>query len=189
MRNTSNNYFIKKEKEKEKREDDKNINEYFYQTFNNNNNNKYTNDTLQIEKINSFKLSNKINTQNIFNKTTKRKLFKSSSAADINKIKCPIMFNKMPGRDRKVIFKENLNEVNYTPNYDITRPHIPATIFKHTFNYSNFKKYITGKIIRSYCYTPDKYFILEMKKSMENEANKNKKNKIINNDYNIINYN
>ena len=91
----------------------------------------------------------------------------------------------MPGRDRKIVFKEELNEVNYTPNYDITRAHVPATIFRHTFDYNKFKKYVTGKIIRSYLYTPDNYFILEMKKSMENENKTNKSNKILNNNYNI----
>ena len=44
---------------------------------------------------------------------------------------------------------------------------------------------MTGKIIRSYLYTPDNYFILEMKKSMENENKTNKSNKILNNNYNI----
>ena len=129
-------------------------------------------------------------TSSNFNKTTtKRRLFKqSASVSDINKIKCPIVFNRMPGRDRKIVVTSRLNEVNYNPKYDITRPHVPATIFKHSFDYSKFKKYITGKIIRSYCFTPDKYFVLEINKNMENNnvpKEKNKKKK----DYNILNYN
>ena len=176
-----------KEKEKESNEKNRKTseNEYLYQTFNSNNKLRYMNDILQIQKINSFKLSKKLSAQPYFNKKTKGKLYKSSSAPNINKIRCPIVFNKMPGRDRKIVFKEELNEVNYTPNYDITRAHVPATIFRHTFDYSKFKKYVTGKIIRSYLYTPDNYFILEMKKSMENENKTNKSNKILNNNYNI----
>ena len=109
-------------------------------------------------------------------------------AQRFHKIKCPIVFNRMPGRDRKIVVTSRLNEVNYNPKYDITRPHVPATIFKHSFDYSKFKKYITGKIIRSYCFTPDKYFVLEINKNMENNnvpKEKNKKKK----DYNILNYN
>ena len=82
----------------------------------------------------------------------------------------------MPGRDRKVVEESGLDDVNYTPNYDIIRPHVPATIFKHSFNFSKFKKYITGKIIRNYCFTPDQYFVLEINKNME-KNNKNLKHK------------
>ena len=153
--------------------------------------NKYTNTNgfLQIEKINSFKISKKLTTSN-FNKTiTKRRLIKpSSSVPDYNKIKCPIVFNKMSGRERKILITSRYKEVNYTPKYDITRPHVPSTTFKHSFDCSKFKKFITGKLIRSYCFTPDKYFIIEINKNLENKNIHNAKNKK-NKDHNIINYN
>ena len=207
--NSADNLSIKRYQNKldnAKKRKEKNKNDNIIKKFDNNINNmniiplsqtvynphKYTtlNGFLQIEKINSFKISKKLMTSSNFNKTTtKRRLLKqSSSVSDINKIKCPIVFNRMPGRDRKVVITSKLNEVNYTPKYDITRPHVPATIFKHSFDYSKFKKYITGKIIRSYCFTPDKYFVLEINKNMENNNIPkviNKKNK----DYNILNYN
>ena len=207
--NSADNLSIKRYQNKldnAKKKKDKNKNDNIIKKFDNNINNmniiplsqtvynphKYTtlNGFLQIEKINSFKISKKLTTSSNFNKTTtKRRLLKqSASVSDINKIKCPIVFNRMPGRDRKVVITSKLNEVNYTPKYDITRPHVPATIFKHSFDYSKFKKYITGKIIRSYCFTPDKYFVLEINKNMENNNIPkviNKKNK----DYNILNYN
>ena len=207
--NSADNLSIKRYQNKSdnaKKRKEKNKNDNFIKKFDNNINNmniiplsqtvynphKYTtlNGFLQIEKINSFKISKKLTTSSNFNKTTtKRRLLKqSASVSDINKIKCPIVFNRMPGRDRKVVITSKLNEVNYTPKYDITRPHVPATIFKHSFDYSKFKKYITGKIIRSYCFTPDKYFVLEINKNMENNDIPkviNKKNK----DYNILNYN
>ena len=97
----------------------------------------------------------------------------------------------MPGRDRKIGISNDYKEVDYTPNYDITRPHVPATLFKNSFDYTKFKKYITGKIIRSYCYSPDKYFVLEINKNMENDKDTkiSKKRNKTNKDKNIINYN
>ena len=97
----------------------------------------------------------------------------------------------MPGRDRKIVITNDYKQVDYHPKYDITRPHIPATLFKHSFDYNKFKKYITGKIIRSYCFTPDKYFIFEINKSLENDnvEKSAKKQKKTNKDSNIINYN
>ena len=154
--------------------------------------NKYStmNGFLQIEKINSFRILQNLATSSNFHRTTtkRRVLKKSSSVSDINKIKCPILFNKMPGRERKVVITPDYNEVNYTPKYDITRPHVPATIFKKSFDYSKFKKYITGKIIRSYCFTPDKYFILEINKNMDNNKKSNSSNKK-DKENNILNYN
>ena len=78
------------------------------------------------------------------------------------KIRCPVSFEKMPGR--KTIVNKPISEVTYTPNYNSIRPHIPSTIFRYRKTFQNLKKYITGKIIRSYCYTPDSYFILQINK-------------------------
>ena len=148
----------------------------------------YFDGNIQIQRVNSFYFLKKNSTPK-FNRTlTKRNLLKkSASATDINKIRCPVVFNRMPGRERKIIITEKYNEANYSPNYEITRPHIPATIFKHSFDYSKFKKFVIGKIIRSYCFTPDNYFIIEINKNMEN-ANKQKSLNKRKKDEDIINY-
>ena len=78
------------------------------------------------------------------------------------KLKCPVSFEKMPGR-KEIVNNQN-SEVSYSPNYNSIRPHIPSTIFRYRKTFQNFKKYITGKIIRSYCYTPDSYFIFQINK-------------------------
>ena len=96
------------------------------------------------------------------NKKTKSKLFSMSSSDNINKIRCPIVFNKMPGRDRNVVIMPNCRDVDYSPNYEIIRPHAPEITFKNRFDLNKFKKFMTGKIIRSYCLTPDKYFVFEI---------------------------
>ena len=161
-----------------------------YKTAYNMNKYNYFDGNIQIQRVNSFYFIKKNKSTNKFNKTiTKRRLLlkKSSSATDINKIRCPVVFNRMPGRERKIIISEKYNEANYSPNYEITRPHIPATIFKHSFDYSKFKKFVIGKIIRSYCFTPDNYFIIEINKNMEN-ANKQKSSNKRKKDDDIINY-
>ena len=140
------------------------------------------NDILNIEKLNMndiyFKnqtndrfYSNNINKKNIIHNYNKKKLSKCYSAENINKVRCPIVFNKMPGRDRKVVIEPYFNEINYSPNYEFIRPHVPATIFKPIFDCQKFKKYMTGKIIRSYCFTPDKYFVFEV--NQHKDKNKN----------------
>ena len=141
------------------------------------------NNLLNIEKVNPLNIDNKTNnkipqlnmnkTKNIDNKMNKKTLFKVSSADNINKVKCPIVFNKMPGRDRNVVIVPYCNEVDYSPNFEITRPHVPATIFKHSFDCQKFKKYMTGKIIRSYCFTPDNYFVFEVNKNKDKDKDKN----------------
>ena len=130
------------------------------------------NEILNIEKlnINDIYFKNQTNDKfyfsmhknNNINNAIKKKLTKCPSAENINKVRCPIVFNKMPGRDRKVVVEPYFNEINYSPNYEFTRPHVPSTIFKSTFDCQKFKKYMTGKIIRSYCFTPDKYFVFEV---------------------------
>ena len=160
----------------------------FSQTVYNPNKYNYYDGEIQIQRINSFYFLKKSSSPK-FNKTaTKKRLFKKSpSATDINKIRCPVVFNRMPGRERKIIITEKYNEANYSPNYEIMRPHIPATIFKHSFDYSKFKKYVIGKIIRSYYYSLDNYFVIEINKNMEN-AKKQKSSNKKKSDDNIINY-
>ena len=139
-------------------------------------------DIFSIEKLNMNNIYFKNKTNNNFysinfnknnniNNFRKKKLVKCSSAENINKVRCPIVFNKMPGRDRKVVIEPYFNEINYSPNYEFTRPHVPATIFKPTFDCQKFKKYMTGKIIRSYCFTPDKYFVFEVNQNKDKNKN------------------
>ena len=117
----------------------------------------------------NYYLSQRItNSTKYFNKN-KNKLIKNSSA---DNLRCPIIFDKMPGRDRPINFVDARWEgcrTNYNPDYNIIRPHVRSTIFKSKRKYQNFKKYITGKIIRSYCYSPDQYFVFEIKENKEND--------------------
>ena len=105
----------------------------------------------------------------------KKNRFRSSSLA---KLKNPIVFKKMMGREDILFSNNSFNLMSYFPNYESTMPHIPATIFKYHKNIQNFKKYINGKIIRGYNYSPEKYFVIEFQRSknkskiMDNEKRK-----------------
>ena len=101
-------------------------------------------------------------------KKNKKELFKNSS---MENLKCPILFDKMLGRDKHLnIFKGTKENslTMYYPDYNIIRPHIPSIIFNSERKYQQYKKYMTGKIIRSYCYNPDEYFVLEYNENKEN---------------------
>ena len=106
----------------------------------------------------------------------KKNRFRSSSLANLNKN--PIVFKKMMGREDGLFGNNSLNLMSYFPNYESTMPHIPSTIFKYHKNIQNFKKYINGKIIRGYHYSPEKYFVIEFQRSknkskiMDNEKRK-----------------
>jgi hypothetical protein len=106
----------------------------------------------------------------------KKNRFRSSSLANLNKN--PIVFKKMMGREDGLFGNKSFNIMSYFPNYESTMPHIPATIFKYHKDIQNFKKYINGKIIRGYHYSPEKYFVIEFQRSknkskiMDNEKRK-----------------
>ena len=106
------------------------------------------------------------------NRTTYKKIKKMpNKSSSMENLRCPIVFDRMPGRDRPINFVDGNKDAcksNYNPDYDIIRPHIPSTIFKCKRKFENFKKYITGKIIRSYCYSPDNYFVFEIKNNKDN---------------------
>ena len=106
------------------------------------------------------------------NRTTYKRIKKMpNKSSSMENLRCPIVFDKMPGRDRPINFVDGNKDAcksNYNPDYDIIRPHIPSTIFKCKRKFENFKKYITGKIIRSYCYSPDNYFVFEIKHNKDN---------------------
>ena len=86
-----------------------------------------------------------------------------------------ISFEKMRGRDDlKDGMINKSRDIFYQPNYDSTKPHIPSFFFKASCNTKDYKKYRVGKIIRSYIFEPDKYFILDINKNkIENKNPKN----------------
>ena len=103
---------------------------------------------------------------------------RSSSLGSLNRN--PVLFKKMLGRNDTLFNNQNLNLISYSPNYKSTMPHIPATIFKYKENEQNYKKYITGKIIRGYHYTSKKYFVIDYKNQNQNKKiNMNKEREII----------
>lgn len=98
----------------------------------------------------------------------KRNRFRSSSVANLNKNS--VVFRKMMGREDVLFGNNSLSLISYFPNYEVNMPHIPSTIFKYQKNVQNFKKYITGKIIRGYHYSPEKYFVIEFQRSKNKNA-------------------
>ena len=141
-----------------------------YKTRDNNRN-------ISIENSSKF---NYYSTQKINFKTKKRYSLKNMSMSNL---KCPIIFDKMQGRDEldeldkksKAVYR-----INYNPDYNALRPHIPTIKFKSVRQYQDFKKYINGKIIRSYWYNPQQYFVFEYKENKENDMNGNYGNIMLN---------
>jgi hypothetical protein len=88
-----------------------------------------------------------------------------------NGIKHSIYFKKMLGRKDDLFGEQAKNVIAYCPNYDFFRPHIPTTTFKYKKNDEDYKKYVTGKIIRGYKYSPEKYFVFEYKKNKPKKLN------------------
>ena len=66
-------------------------------------------------------------------------------------------------KDDIFIGEQPKNVIAYSPYYDFFRAHIPTTTFKYK-NDEDYKKYIIGKIIRGYNYSPEIYFVFEYKK-------------------------
>ena len=141
-----------------------------YKTRDNNRN-------ISLENSSKF---NYYSTQKINFKTKKRYSLKNMSMSNL---KCPIIFDKMQGRDEldeldkksKAVYR-----INYNPDYNALRPHIPTIKFKSVRQYQDFKKYINGKIIRSYWYNPQQYFVFEYKENKENDMNGNYGNIMLN---------
>ena len=136
-------------------------------------NNANDHDNAKREKFKSKSTNHKLgshlyNTQRAF-RNKKNDLIKKLSCENI---KCPIMFNKMQGRDRSINFVEGSKDsqrVTYNPDYNYIRPHVRSTIFKSKREFQDIKKYVTNKIIRSYYINPEQYFIFEYNKSKEDE--------------------
>ena len=85
-----------------------------------------------------------------------------------NTILTPIMiaFNKMSGRykKRKKTEKDILDNkaIEYKPNYDITLPHIKSIIFKSKMNQQDYKKFLLGKMLRSYKCNSNHYVVMDI---------------------------
>lgn len=102
-------------------------------------------------------------------------LHKSNSQLTIS---TPVMisFKKMMGRN---VIKKEKNEIEksdieYKPNYSSTLPHVRSFQFKSRGSRQNYKKYIVGKILRSYSFNSYGYYVMDIKKK-----NKNNRYKII----------
>ena len=137
-------------------------------------------DNQKLSRVNSMKnISQKNN--NIFlpyiNK--KKKLKPLKSRTNRTTAKYSIYFKKMKGRNDNFLVEQNINVISYSPNYEFLRPHIPSTIFKYKKDDENYKKYIIGKIIRGYHYSPEKYFVFEYKKKKPKKLNINMERKKI----------
>jgi hypothetical protein len=78
-----------------------------------------------------------------------------------------ISFKKMMGRypTKKIFKKIDKIDNEYEPNYDFTLPHVRSFMFKSNGNEKNYKKYVIGKILRSYYYNPNGYFVMDINKS------------------------
>jgi len=110
-------------------------------------------------------------TQTIFRNNKIRLKDKLSSE---DNVRCTVMFDKMQGREKPTNFSQGKREelgVSYSPNYNFIIPHIPATIFKSRKSYEDVKKYMTYKIIRSYRYNSENYFVFLYNEKKENQKN------------------
>ena len=85
-------------------------------------------------------------------------------------VSTPVMisFKKMMGRD--VVKKDKdlklieKTDIEYKPNYDFTLPHVRSFRFRSIENKQNHKKYMLGKILRSYSFNSYGYYVMDIKK-------------------------
>ena len=131
-------------------------------------------DKEKFHKSNSLRnVSNKKyklpNLKKLLNKNTSK-----NKSEGNNEIKHSIYFDKMSGRKDVNAEGKNNNYISYTPNYDFIRPHIHSSIFSYKKNDNNYKKYKIGKIIRSYNFSPDQYFVFEFKNKKPIKFNLNR---------------
>ena len=150
------------------------------ENYENNENNKFTkiksrNNIQNIDNIShtvlpnikkgEFKLNKKFSLPKI--------LHKSNSQLTIS---TPVMisFKKMMGRN--VIKKEKndieKSDIEYKPNYSSTLPHVRCFQFKSKGSKQNYKKYMVGKILRSYSFNSYGYYVMDIKKRKKNNRYK-----------------
>ena len=100
-------------------------------------------------------------------KTYIKKLSYSKSQKMIPK-KGMISFKKMIGRypAKKIFKKIDKIDNEYKPNYNCTLPHVRSFTFKSSGNEKDYKKYAIGKILRSYYFNPNGYFVMDINKNI-----------------------
>ena len=122
---------------------------------------------LDINNISKIDLSNKKEELNINKKLRLPKVMKKSNSQTIISTPVMISFKKMMGRDG--VKKENnlieKTDIEYKPNYDFRLPHVRSFQFKTKRNKQNHKKYLLGKILRSYSFNTYGYFVMDIKKN------------------------
>lgn len=126
---------------------------------------------LPIKKS-KFVINQKLSLPKIIN--LNKKIFQMLKINKVNKSKTdstvstPVMisFNKMTGRNniKKEEKSKKKADIEYKPNYEITLPHVRSFSFKWEGNKQNYKKYIIGKILRSYSFNPYSYYVMDIKK-------------------------
>ena len=96
------------------------------------------------------------------------KILHKSNSQSIISTPVMISFNKMLGRynlkkerDKKI----ERSDIDYKINYNSTLPHVRSFQFKSKKNKQNHKKYIVGKILRSYSFNSFGYFVMDIKKN------------------------
>lgn len=76
-----------------------------------------------------------------------------------------VVFNKMSGRQGKVISNASQRMKScISPNYKCLEPHIPQTKFCFSPTWQEYKKAKTYKLIRSYSTNPESYFVMDANK-------------------------
>ena len=119
-------------------------------------------------------------TQTMFRNNKIRFMDKLSSE---DNVKCTVMFDKMQGREKPTNFSQGKKEalrVSYDPNYNFIMPHVPTTIFKYQRKYEEIKKYMTNKIIRSYRYNSENYFVFLYNKKIEDKKEEKREQILLN---------
>ena len=119
-------------------------------------------------------------TQTMFRNNKIRFMDKLSSE---DNVKCTVMFDKMQGREKPTNFSQGKKEalrVSYNPNYNFIMPHVPTTIFKSQRKYEEIKKYMTNKIIRSYRYNSENYFVFLYNKKIEDKKEEKREQILLN---------
>ena len=96
-----------------------------------------------------------------------------------NEIKHSIYFKKMSGRKDIYFGGNSNNSIFYSPNYEFFRPHIQSSIFSYKIKDEDYKKYKTGKIIRGFNCSQEKYFVCEFKRKEPTKYNLNRERKKI----------
>lgn len=171
--NHTNNIEIEEEKLNNYNNSLKTENEENSQKEENNKSKNILNFKYSITPKKSYPITNNEEVKKIkkYNLPKIQKIHKSTSQITIS---TPIMisFNKMIGRNKKNTQKLKLikgEEIDYSPNYSCTLPHVRSVSFKSNGNMQNHKKFIVNKILRSYYFNSDSYYVIDCKKNEKKE--------------------